>query len=603
MLLDKLLKSFFNLILMSSSAVAFGQAGSYYRGHSSEQIPNLVVPQESSIMPRNPYSKINRILINSVQWSPAGEPDDFNIYPDLSFDFIRKYNFKIIPSLRSNGQQKPLPDGYYYLRVAIFKPKLIKSLETFGEMSDRYITGIERVVHAENGVIATPVTFSFPLLSSTTMKNRMLLEIVPLQQKPIKMTSHLGKEVVDLKTSQFIADTSSTPVLLTIPFAPLQNGDSINTVDNTLASDISYNENFDIGALMYEGVRKLNEKINARVTPTPKKWAAKNKVKLVYSDDLYRSYENFGEKEELCQRLEKNLDYVGPTKFKATTTEVRARQTIKNFCQNEKNTVIFQKIQFINPYSEVDLINGDGMRRGSTSQLVVSLTRGNNSSRSNDQVHSLSGSLSLNPLDYFGMGSKIPGLSLNRGMSFSEVTSQSQFHGGVMAENVVLEVRRLTLNIQASNTRSCYILQLNQNHKFLQDKLTKEYLEYFFGKERNWGAQLVCQNTESPAIVQEHYFHILPAFNGQGIADSNDPRNQLINMSLRGYQEFNLFKHQIRQSIADQYQSLIMPTELLNSSIAAETMPGVHISKSFTDTRKPTLFERWFVDKEHTNFN
>lgn len=597
MLVNQLIKSLALIFTLITSAHVVAQSH-VYRGHSNEPLPALILPQDG-LGPYN-QNKMNRIQIGNAQWSQAGEPDDFNVYPDLSIDFIRKYNFKITPMIRKSGQLQTLPDGYYYLRIALFKPNLKKKPETFEEMTDQYITGIERVVRADGGVISTPVSFSFPMLSATTMRNRMLLEVIPLKQEFIKTQEYLGTEVVDLKKSKFIADTDSSSVVMPLTFAPEQLTDYGNTVEKTLRSDVTYNGSFEISALMLEGVRKLNNKMSSINTPTLQEWSKNNKLRVYLNDSLFERYSRLENKNEMCSLLSENLEYKA-ARYKNTTVELRARQMLKNFCISENNSFAFQKIQFINPDSTMDAIKGQWQRHGVNTQIVVSLSKGNNSSKAYDQSESTSAGLSINPLEFFGI--KIPGLSLNRNYTATESLSHSNFQSGVMAENFILAVRRLTLNVEASKVRSCYMLQFNQKHSELQPKHIKEYLEYFFGKDRSWGGHIVCQTHEGPTTFQETYFHILPAFTAQGIADSNDPRNQPVNLSLRSYQDFNLFKYQIRKSLSDQYDANVMPDNVLTSSVVTNTEPGVHIVNKDIAKNKRSLGERIFYNKENLRFD
>ena len=598
MLTQKFIKSLFIALIFMLNHLAHAQVNNNYgayTGHINEPLPSLLnPPQDNSIYNSANNNKINRIQINSVQWSQSGELDHYAIYPDLSFDFIKKYDFRIIPSFKTHGKVTSLPDGYYYLKAVLLRPKLKQGIESFDELTSQYVTGTERVVHADNGIIATSIAFSFPSLSSTTSKNRLLMEIIPLKQNAIKTKAYLGSNVVDLKKSQFIPDETVETVVLSIPFIPQQKGDSVSTVDKVLSSDITYNQSFDITAIMTDGVRKLNEKINSHKIPGPKQWAEHNKVAIQYDDKLYNTYASLTDKKEICEWIDKNTDYK-ISKYQNSTVEIRARNTLKHFCLNEKNSFIFQKAQFVAPNAKMKLLDEDTQRRVSVTQLSITLSKGNNQSKSLDEFQSLGITISpLSPLEFFGI--KLSGLALNKSYSFNQNLSTSVFESGITAENMSIEVRRLSLKIEASEARSCILMQLNQKHTALMEKTTRSYLEDSFGKDVLWGAHMVCKTKREPTVFHEAYFHILPN-QSDGIADTSDPRNQIINMTLRGYPDYQLFKFQIRKSLNEQYLKNVMPTNVLTSVIPSETTPGVHFINNEINPNQPSFLERTLINR------
>lgn len=594
-----LLKKLFVHSLIISLAVNSSLASAQMRGHSTEQVPVLIIPQEGPIF-ASPH-KINRVQINSVQWNHSGEPDKYEVYPDLSFDFIRKYHFRIIPAFKVGNKKTELPDGYYYLRAAMLKPKLGSEIETFSEITDQYITGTERIVRADGGIISSAISFTFPSLPTTTFKNRLLMEIIPLKQESIKTRKHLGRDVVDMKASKFIVNTQFDPMALAIPFAPMQNADSVSTVDKTLASDVTYDEDYDISAIMAEGLRKLNNRINETKFLNPQKWATKNKVSVTYNDQLFQKYEAFSDRKEVCKQINDNINYK-IEKLKGSTVEIRARVALRNFCENEKNSFSFKKVNFIHPSSAMTILNNGQSRSGGTTQLVVSLLNGNNTSRAFDQYESTT--LTISPLDMVSKYVKLPGLSVSRSYTMNEVYSNSAYQGGALSQSALLEVRRVSLAVQASNTRTCYLLKLNQSHSALKkDKISQQYLEDSFGKLKEWGGQLVCRTQRQATTINEDYFHVVPAMVGQGISDGMDPRNQIVNISMRGLQDFNLFTYQIRNSLENKYRAKVLPSDVLTSYVAAETVPGTHFVNYEMDNSKPNFIERNFFDPKDLREN
>lgn len=595
---------FILLPVIFQSAFAFSQQAGVLRGYNNDQLPGISMSQGNTLL-MGPKNKISNTILNSVQWMDAGDADEFKVYPDLSLDYIRKYNFTITPSYEVNGQTHSLPDGWYYLKAMILKPKLQRRIETFDEITDQYVTGAERIVRSKGGIISTLLEIPFPTLAPTTYKNRLFFEIIPIEQDKIKLKfdEEIGTNVVDTKKSQFINDPKQPTVVINVPFSPLSRVDSGRTADKTLASDFSFDQRFEISAIMAEGVRKLNERINQTKFLTPKSWAEKNKVALKYDDRVYRQYDSFRTTEELCQEVDKHIDYK-LKQYKNTTVEIRARNSLKHFCNTEKNTLIFQKVQFVHPQSDIVLLNGSGYRNGGTTQISLSFTKGNNHSKSFDQFET--SSTSINPIEMLGM--KIPGLSFTRNYVINEGESQTAFAGGMFVENFTMNVRRISLTFKVSDSRTCYLLKLNQKHSYFskpENAIQKKYLEDAFGRNENWGGHLVCRTQRTPSVIKESYFHIVPSLSDVGIADGTDPRNQFINMTLRGYQDYNNFKYQVRENLAENYKGnpAVMPDDVLTSTVAYETTPGIYYMPTNLERPKPGIIERTFFDKEKLEFN
>lgn len=589
MLWSKLSKSLIAIIAVLQVTSAVAQSYNIPRSQSSEPLPTLIIPQDGMI-PRSHNQKTNRIQINSIQWSAAGKSDKINVYSDLTYDFIRTYNFRIIPSMTVNGKTQNLADGTYYIRAVILRPNLDDDLENFDQMTDQFMTSSERVATIKDGIISTYVTFSFPSPTIMTIKNRLFIEVIPLQQNTIKKVNYKGAEIIDIKNSKFVADTKYPTVVLSIPFLPSANGDSVSTVNKDLSSDVSFDESIDLGTVIAEGTRKLNERLNTEKTLSAQEWAKKNRTQIVINDSIFRKYESIKTREDACHTLSSTLSYRIP-KFRNSTVEIKARYYLKSFCNETEGSVTFQKIHFVNENSQMTLMQ----RNGSMSQLGVSLTKGSNTSNAYDQSSSYSAGISLTPLAPLEAFFKIPGISVtaNRNFSVTESLSHSQFVTGVTMENFFLEVNRMALDIKASDVRTCYLLKINKNHSRFKDKIVQDYVFRSFGETRSWGS-LVCQTKEYPAVIHENYFHVLPAFKGQLIAESTDPRNQIINMSLRGYQELNLLKYQIRKFISKEYQSQIMPHDVITSTVAAQTSSGIQFTTVDLDPVQPGFIERTF---------
>lgn len=598
MLRLKLIKSLVMVSLATQAVFAFGQ--SYLqRGQSNEPLPAIIAPNDAYAL-RNSSQKINRFLVNSVSWSWAGSANNYKIYPDLSFDFIRHYNFRINPSLKRNNKNENIPDGYYILRVVILKPKLIDGIETFEQMVDQYVTSAEREVEVQDGMISTPLSISFPSVTATTIMSRMFIEIIPLDENKsvLKFIEKNGERSLDRKRSTLVMSSDLPSVMMAIPFMPSAQNDTILSANRLLISDILYNSKIDLETLKLAGINKLtNDILNNKRIEDSQTWAKKQNLKVEYNDALFNQYANMKNKTEVCNAVDNAIPYKHP-KFKNTTVEYRARYSLKNFCNSTKQSVTFQKVQFINENAQITL----GPRNGATSQIVLSLSKGENESNGHDQTTSWTTSISLNPLEMIGV--KLPGLSFtgNKNYGASDYLSRSQFSTGVFVENLVLEVNRISTQLKASKAQTCYVLKINKDHSGLKEKLNRDYLDSSFGKKANWG-HMVCQTREYPTVLVENYFHILPAFKGQSIADSSDPRNQPINMSLRGYQELGLLKYQLRKNIQEKHSSDVMPHDLLTNTVIAQTTPGVHLEKIETDSNEPGFIDQVFYAKKQLEFN
>ena len=590
MLWNKLNKSLIAITLAMQTAAAVAQSYNIPRTQTNEPLPTLIIPQDSMVQ-RNGTQKNNRIQINSVQWSVSGKYDRVYVHSDLSYDFIRTYNFRIIPSMKVNGRSESLPDGVYYIRAVVLKPNLSEQVENFDQMTNQFVVSSQRPVSVVDGIIAEYLTFSFPSPTVLTFKNRLFIEIIPLQQNTIAKMKDKGSEVVDPKNSKFIVDTALPTVVLSIPFVPNERGDSISTINKTLAADITYDESIDLGAVIAEGNRKLNKALSAKKNDTSKEWARKNRTAIATDDSVFEKYQSIKSREEACKIISNSISYRIP-QLKRSAVEKNARSNLNYFCNEHENSMVFQKIQFVNENSQMTLVRNMTVPR----QLGVSLTKGNNTSYAYDQSSSYSAGVSLSPLDIIG---KIPGMSIsaNRNFSITESLSHSQFATGVMMENLFLEINHTSVDVKASKVQTCYLLKINKSHSYFSDDIKGQYLVHSFGKNRTWG-HLVCQSKEEPAILHENYFHIFPALKGQGIADSTDPRNQVINLSIRGLKEWDLFKYQVRKFISKKYQDQILPHDAITSTVAAETTAGVNFTSVDLGRPRPGFIERNFYKEK-----
>lgn len=516
--------------------------------------------------------KFPRIWFGSIRWEQPIDPIELSVAKDLAPIGDYRYTFQLIPQLRSpSNQVKELPDGYYVVRMVLLRP-IIPGLDDEAVEAEekypgsllyrRYVAGSERLAQVIQGSIRTTMDFHFHTLSATTLRNTLLIQILPVNPKSLKRNTR--GLIIDESSYELEKVPSYYASVIRIPFIP-RYASGLSTPPNTLTqAEANPEEDLNLGIFM-----KTAELLNkpSRIAVTPQNYATDAKLKYLSLDDsripsdLAKAIRDIRQSEAdlpetlvetFCKMLapaavfEDRILGPGSESQKAGMARIM-REHITKKCIEEPETSLNLVEQI-----HVGSLDKVAQLRGAPSRLNLTANFAINRQRTND-VHS-SYSAGISPVNLYG-------ISAGYSYTINESNSRINLRGKLTSEAIDLDIHFWEMAMTLKKYTSCLRVEANPR---------SEVWKYVKSTEGFY----ICDRPETtPLPVKERYFHIFPSTPSSPTIDLFDPRNQLVNMVLRGGRDYAKFIHSIQGLVDPTTKDLLSHEPLLDERLSTMSAP------------------------------
>ncbi len=561
-----------------------------------------------------------RLWIGTIRWEQPIDPVKFAVNSRLSPIAEYRFNFQIIPQLRTpENRFKNLPEGYYVLRMTILRPLVAGEDEPINEKSlpghsyyQRYIAGSERLVQLTQGAIKANVAFRFHSISATAMRNTLLIQVLPVKASSLKRDKN-GLVAADSSYElepipNYLANVTR------IPFIPRYSSGLATPPTAVTTDDISPEESIDLGLFNRQADEFVRQQKSLLVEKlSPKEFA--EKMQLLYLDWESRAIDNalnqpnirvspsslrsalqglledkdqsLEVKEEVAKGIcplinlgvEVDRRLLGGAGDKKKMEQLLRWSMVLRCLTNVSNA--FQLSQQIHTYKVSDFQYVEG----APTRLALMANFGTNRQNSLDTFSSFQ--QGFNPLDIKGI------FRLGYTYTVNETRSRSKLEGTLVSGGADLDVHHWDMQIKTSDFQVCVIVQPSKS-------------VWAFGQFK--GLYLCSERIQNrPLEFRERYYHIFPSVAASPTIDTFNPKNQIANMVLRGQRDYFTFLKSIHSYIRPTHEQGRDPSDELRSALNVyrSTPPAlasifsrpISLSGAETDERlrqanNPSLWDR-----------
>jgi hypothetical protein len=498
-----------------------------------------------------PFVWPNSVSYTDRKPAPRYKSTSFKVERDLNLTVTRHYSFTINISRDDfRGTSQTLNDGWYLMNMALILPN--PEVPARGKIGlgaklppeDLYIASVSRLVRYSNGAIQTDVDMEFDNMTVLALESQLYIQLAPVIQESLEILPSGYVNVYN--TTVAIADSSATPLVVSIPFTPIKDNDSrhISTPDNGNRTDV-----------LIENLQKYTNdaqliRANARPQPMDEStFATKNKLFLLNADDI-----TFPEHAAAFDRqLFNNL-------FEITNGAV---QPLPDNLSPAITNALCAKLFAVQPgrayrgiYQSGDYLRMEGCRRDPDKYLRFSKTihakavvTGNSFgveevplhynvlsnfsislSDSTDTTMSLGASVnSVSLLSAFGKNADFTVANISVSANVSQNQNFSVGHSGTGQTITSLTVTPIEAQIPLATYRTC--LMVEANTAALQTRL-------------KFNGLYICQPMRTGLNFTEHFYLALQDVNGK-----TDVSNQAVNVLMRSERDINEFFSAIDQFV------------------------------------------------------
>lgn len=543
------------LALATMRAAADRMPASYQNGAWSDIEILKQLPQPAS-NPREDGRHVPNLWLGSVNWARSEETLEYSVDDSLAPTGFYSYNFTIAPKLvgaRSTG----IDDSYLLMRMVVLSPR-DKSLDIKDpafrdkELYRRFVTGTETVVKVTGGMVTRKVTFKFPVLSALAVRNTLLIQFLPINNKKLKFNEEGLPE--DDSPVEILPNPAFVANVIKMPFIPRDNQGFSQPPAPVFAGEVSPEERLDLGAFMRaastykEMLKAQNQRMvrpeeiakthNLRLTRWDEPLLGRLLKAVHISPDQLEAQVNRIDQQHpaLPEKLAEAFCYLLARRMKSQYADVGPIVSAAFIpCTSDPE----EAFELSKTWHVIKLKNGDENRnhyQGAPASLSMSLNFGRNRTHTEDFMSGLSQGFSLNPMNFLPID--IKGVSLNLGYTETLIASnsRSRFEGHVASESTVLDIPHWSMNLEVERYIPCVMVRANRAHRAwaYANELPGFYI---CGK----------QTAERPVQFRETYFCIQPADRSSSAIDPHDPRNQIINMTIRGLRDYSFFRRTVQE--------------------------------------------------------
>lgn len=585
------------------------------------------LPLNEPIDPRRIGKKNAALLFGSIHVERQIEFADYDVDNLFSPQVNYRFNFNMILRNRTaDGKSSELKDGTYLVRMVVLRPHLpedgdpkkLSQGEKIRLLYDRYVAGFQGFAEVNQGLTRLPVNFHFHTLSAVSMRNTLLLQILPIKQKSLTRNSR-GLISADSKF-----ELENSPNYLTnvhrvffIPKIP-----SVGTSTPAIVeTDYNIEESLDLGAFMAqsenyikmqhqfqnqnrESPSQIAKKFNLELLSIQSPWVDSINQKLPFKSSRAISSAQFSSIFEhfdrvnstfpedatyaLCAGLQSFLTidprYLGgiATDKKKFDSQLRTAMFQRCFSRPEEALAIVRHIHPVTIEKNASYKQGQGFRIG----LIENF--GTNRVSSHDTVSSYQ--QNFNPIDVMGM------LRFGYTYSVNETQSRQRFAGSVVSSAVDLQVQTWNMAVTLNQPTICLmVVPLRGDGQWIYAQKMK-------------GLYICGEQKPTSMEVEETYFHIINQDQGTATIDLLDPKNQT-NLILRGQRDFNAFLKGIEKFVSPVHNektnvgkaSLIATQQSLAGlpsvpGVFSESIPlsGPRVEERADRLNSPTFWDRLF---------
>lgn len=521
-----------------------------------------------------------KLWIGTIRWEQPVDPVRFAVTSRLSPVAEYRFNFQIIPQLRTpDNRFRNLPEGYYVLRMTILRPLVAGEDESIDDKKlpglsyyQRYIAGSERLVQLTQGAIKANVAFRFHSISATAMRNTLLIQVLPVK------ASSLKKDKNGLVRADSSYELESIPNYFAnvtrIPFIPRYSSGLATPPTAVTTDDISPEESIDLGLFNLQAEEFVRQQKSILVESLdPKEFAEKMNLLQINLDSalidqtlnqpnikvtaaslrsaLGELAQDQGSSTQLDESVAKAIcplinlgvhvdkKFLGGMGDKKKMEQMLRWSMVLRCMTNVQNA--FHLSQQIHTY-KVDTFQ---YVEGAPTRLALMANFGTNRQNSVDTFSSFQ--QGFNPLDIKGV------FRLGYTYTVNETRSRSKLEGTLVSGGADLDVHHWDMQIKTSDYQSCVIVQPSES-------------VWTFGTYK--GLYLCSDRIQNrPIEFRERYYHIFPSVGASPTIDTFNPKNQIANMVLRGQRDYFTFLKSIHRYIRPTHEQGRDPSDEIRSAL------------------------------------
>lgn len=582
--------------------------------------------------------KFPKLWLGSVRWEQTTDPvDEYRIDESLNSILVKNYNFQIFPQVQTpSNETHELKEGYYVLRMVILRPltteekSALKGKDESLALYKRYVSGVERIVKidsVESGSIRTKVSFEFRAISATTMRNTLLIQVLPVKKDSLSF----DRRGLVLNDSQYELSTQANyqANVIRIPFVPRMPSGMATPPKTVTAADFDNNEEtLDLGVFINQAETILKANRDAQKNGlTPQTYAQENQLSyLEWSSsklaDQLETYKQFkkpvhlssGELKTMVTATSQNSPLINENtaisfcKILVGNLSVKP-QYMAHFPKTENHLESMMKSEMFKdcirkPEDHMTLVrqlhiqkishSQDNMEYlgGNSSALGLSANFATNRSQSKDYLKNWNYGFNplIAPIDLKGT------LKLGKTYTVNESHSRTKSEGSMVSNSITLDVLQWDIQFKVESYTSCLSVLPRVSDQTWKFAATIPGI-------------YICDErpTQAPLLTTERYYHIYPAATAGSAIDLLHPNNQPANLVLRGQREYSAFikaikgylkpihdqNKNIAQTLAEG-QYLYQSTRPAAPSILSYVLPfqGPEVSERQRTFENPTFWDR-----------
>ncbi|MGE0764654.1 MAG: hypothetical protein AB7N80_15365 [Bdellovibrionales bacterium] len=528
--------------------------------------------------------KFPRLWMGSIRWEQPIETARYDVDVALSPVLDLNYTFQLQPQLRNpDNHIRHMAEGYYVLRMVVLRPSMQEDNDTeSGTRADlsvyrRYVAGTERIVQLSQGVIKTNVSLRFHTISATAMRNTLLIQMLPIKTKSLKFDK---SGLVRADSSYELDDKPGYFAnVIRIPFVPRYSSGLATPPTAVTAKDVNTHEEFlDLGLFLRQAENLIRYSRIASQKPKDPKPTAKA-LGLAYFD-LESSevamalgrFTNNNSPNLTSAQLADEISKINQTdavlneglaasfcRLLTARLEVDSRLLGHGDMNKKRLELLYRNQMFANcvfaPEQHFTLIRQLHVReigdrpndtkyvQGAPIRMGLNANFATNRSHTQDTTSTWSQGISplFSPIDLRGV------VRLGYSYNISDTNTRARFEGTMVSAGVDLEAHQWDMSVTLNDYTPCLAV------------VPKVHSPSWTTAKTVTGLYLCDRASRHSVQVTERFYHIFPSATSSPTLDLLNPRNQVVNMVLRGQRDYYAFLSAIRGFIRpshDQKQNI-----------------------------------------------